>query len=129
MRSIRYPLLAGAVLMTSLSCQAQNPANPPAPAPAAAQASAAIEIPTTGVRTITLPTFDVAMPAGPGQATFQSACILCHSPRYVLMQPAFPKKTWMAEVDKMKKVYGAPILDEQIEPLVKYLVAIRGNGK
>jgi mono/diheme cytochrome c family protein len=89
-----------------------------------------LDIPTTGVRSITLPATDMpAMPPGPGMATFMSACVLCHTPRYVLMQPPFPKKTWMAEVDKMKKVYGAPILEDQVEPLVSYLVAIRGNGQ
>ena len=46
-----------------------------------------------------------------------------------MMQPNFPRKTWIAEVDKMKKVYGAPIQDEQVEPMVNYLVSIRGNGK
>ncbi len=110
-------------ILGALSCQGGDPATPTAPPPK-------IEIPTTGVRSITLPAIDMpTMPSEPGQATFMSACMLCHSPRYVLMQPPFPKKTWVAEVDKMKKVYGAPILDEQVEPLVNYLVAIRGNGQ
>ena len=47
----------------------------------------------------------------------------------VSRQPNFSKKKWTEEVDKMKKVYGAPIQDEQVEPIVNYLVAIRGNGQ
>ena len=69
------------------------------------------------------------MPTGPGYVTFSSICLTCHTPRYVLIQPVFPRKTWVAEVEKMKKVYGAPITDEQVEPVVNYLVSIRGNGQ
>jgi hypothetical protein len=92
-------------------------------------APAHVEIPTTGVHTITLPAIDTDLPPGPGKLTLVSACTACHSPRYVTMQPNFSKKKWTEEVDKMKKVYGAPIQDEQVEPIVNYLVAIRGNGQ
>jgi hypothetical protein len=88
-----------------------------------------VDVPTTGVRSITLPTIDTDLPPGPGKLTLVSACTFCHSPRYMTMQPNFSKKKWTEEVDKMKKVYGAPIQDEQVEPIVNYLVAIRGNGQ
>ena len=49
------------------------------------------------------------LPPGPYQDVFATQCVICHSPRYVLNQPAFPRKTWAAEVHKMVKSYGAPI--------------------
>ena len=52
----------------------------------------------------------------------------CHTPRYVLEQPPLPRKTWQAEVDKMRKTYGAPVPDEDVPPIVDYLVAVRGKG-
>lgn len=86
-------------------------------------------IPTTGTRSIKLPPIQTPMPPGPDQAAFMTNCIICHSPRYVLMQPLFSRKTWQAEVTKMKQVYGAPIEDKQMPAIVNYLVSVRGNGK
>jgi mono/diheme cytochrome c family protein len=81
-----------------------------------------------GVHTITLPPIaSPEMPEGPQKDLFTANCILCHTPRYVTMQPAFPRKTWQAEVEKMKKVYGAPIADDQMPHIVDYLVSIRGK--
>jgi len=81
-----------------------------------------------GVRTITLPPIAPPdLPDGPQKDTYTANCMLCHTPRYVSMQPAFPRKTWQAEVEKMKKVYGAPIADDQIPKIVDYLVSIRGK--
>jgi hypothetical protein len=126
------PLFALALAATTISCQTTK-------APTACDACdacevpatkpAALDLPTTGVRAITLPVIETELPPGPGKLTLVSACTLCHSQRYVTMQPSFSKKKWTEEVDKMKKVYGAPIQDEQVEPIVNYLVAIRGNGQ
>jgi hypothetical protein len=81
-----------------------------------------------GVYTITLPPIaPPEMPDGPQKDLFTGNCILCHTPRYVLMQPAFSRKTWQAEVEKMKKVYGAPIVDDQIPSIVDYLMSVRGR--
>jgi len=75
-----------------------------------------------GVYSIALPPIAPPdMPSGPEKDSFTANCMLCHTPRYVLMQPAFPRKTWQAEVEKMKKVYGAPIADDQIAHIVDYL--------
>ena len=67
------------------------------------------------------------LPPGPGQDVFATQCVICHSPRYVLNQPAFPRKTWTAEVHKMVKGYGAPIDPEQETEIVNYLVAWHGK--
>jgi mono/diheme cytochrome c family protein len=67
------------------------------------------------------------LPPGPYQDVFATQCVICHSPRYVLNQPAFPRKTWTAEVHKMVKGYGAPIDSQQETEIVNYLVAWHGK--
>jgi sulfite dehydrogenase len=47
----------------------------------------------------------------------------CHSADYVLTQPTgMPRSFWEAEVNKMKKVFGAPLPDDQMASIVDYLV-------
>jgi mono/diheme cytochrome c family protein len=67
------------------------------------------------------------LPPGPGQDVFATQCVICHSARYVLNQPIFPRKTWTAEVHKMVKGYGAPIVPEQEKKIVDYLVTWHGK--
>ena len=67
------------------------------------------------------------LPPGPGHDQFAAQCVICHSPRYVLNQPAFPRKTWTTEVHKMIKGYGAPIDSQQERGIVNYLVAWHGK--
>ena len=67
------------------------------------------------------------LPPGPGQDAFATQCVICHSPRYVLNQPAFPRKVWTAEVHKMVKGYGAPIDPAQEKVIVNYLVSWHGK--
>lgn len=66
------------------------------------------------------------LPPGPGRDEFATQCVICHSPRYVLNQPRFPRKVWTAEVHKMVVGYGAPILPEQEKQIVDYLVSWHG---
>jgi sulfite dehydrogenase (cytochrome) subunit B len=67
------------------------------------------------------------LPPGPGHDEFAAQCVICHSTRYVLNQPDFPRKTWTAEVQKMVKAYGAPIDADQQKAIVNYLVAWHGK--
>jgi mono/diheme cytochrome c family protein len=67
------------------------------------------------------------MPPGPGHEQFATQCVICHSPRYVLNQPIFPRKTWTAEVLKMVKVYGASITPNDQKQIVDYLVHSHGR--
>jgi mono/diheme cytochrome c family protein len=67
------------------------------------------------------------LPPGPGLDLFAAQCVVCHSPRYVLNQPIFPRKTWTAEVHKMVKAYGAPIDPSQEKEIVNYLVSWHGK--
>ena len=67
------------------------------------------------------------LPPGSGHDVFAAQCVVCHSPRYVLNQPLFPRKIWAAEVQKMVKAYGAPITSNEEEAIVNYLVSWHGH--
>ncbi len=71
----------------------------------------------------------VEMPDAPGRDRVQAMCIACHSLRYVLDQPPLPRKTWQAEVDKMKNAFGARFAPDDEARIVDYLVAIRGDTR
>jgi mono/diheme cytochrome c family protein len=84
-------------------------------------------LPGDSVHTIVLPHDEPLLPPGPGREEFVTACAVCHSPRYVTMQPQFSRSTWLSEVKKMKDVYGAHISDEQAVEITDYLVSINGK--
>ncbi len=108
--------VAGAAFLSVLRAQA-----PAAPKPAAATVQGSIH-------SIDVPRPDpVAMPPGPGLEAYNANCVICHTNRYVLMQPKFSRKTWEAEVTKMVNVYGAPIADAAQKEIVEYLMAVRGK--
>jgi cytochrome c551/c552 len=48
-------------------------------------------------------------------------CLICHSIEYVSMQPPMPRAFWKSSVQKMQQKYGAPIPEDQVEPVVDYL--------
>jgi len=80
------------------------------------------------VHTIVMPHDEPVFPPGPGRDEFVTACVVCHSPRYITMQPRFSRTTWLGEVNKMKDVYGAHISDEQVLRITDYLVSINGKA-
>lgn len=80
------------------------------------------------VHSITLPHDEPTFPPGPSREEFVTACVVCHSPRYITMQPRFSRSTWLSEVQKMKDVYGAHISDEQAAKITDYLVFINGKS-
>jgi mono/diheme cytochrome c family protein len=63
---------------------------------------------------------------GPNLETVQANCTGCHSADYIQTQPRGPKfgkDFWTAEVNKMIKVYGAPIDQADVSKIVDYLAA------
>jgi len=80
------------------------------------------------VHAIVMPHDEPVFPPGPGRDEFVTACVVCHSPRYITMQPRFPRTTWLSEVNKMKDVYGAHISDDQVLKITDYLVSINGKA-
>lgn len=76
---------------------------------------------------ITLPPDTLGFKTGAGAELATGQCLVCHSAHYVTTQPVLPRAFWKASVEKMQKKYGAPIPDDQIAPLVEYLVQTYGN--
>lgn len=71
-----------------------------------------------------LPEDTARLKPGPGAEVAEAHCLSCHSPDYIAMQPA--KKGhdfWAAEVNKMIKVYGAPIEEADAKAITDYLTA------
>jgi sulfite dehydrogenase (cytochrome) subunit B len=61
---------------------------------------------------------------GPGAEAAQGNCLVCHSADYVKMQPRDQGKAfWTAEVNKMIKVFGAPIGPGEAAKIIGYLSA------
>lgn len=58
---------------------------------------------------------------GEGRAETESFCAMCHSTRYITMQPPLPAATWEAEVNKMTKTFGAPIPEATAKRITSYL--------
>jgi sulfite dehydrogenase (cytochrome) subunit B len=75
---------------------------------------------------IELPEEIAAFKPGPGVEAAENNCLACHSADYINTQPFGPKfgrDFWTAEVTKMIKVYGAPIVDDDAKKIVDYLAA------
>src|SRR6202022_1610280 len=84
--------------------------------------------PDNPVHSVVMPHYEPVFPSGPGRDEFVTACVVCHSPRYITMQPRFSRATGLSEVKKMKDVYGATISDEQAQRITDYLVSINGKA-
>lgn len=112
-----------------VSCSSETPPasaeNNPAVNTASNSASKS-DTQTTG-KSIELPHYQPDFPPGEHKDLFVSRCGVCHSLRYVTIQPDFPKKTWAKEVDKMVKTYGAHIDKKEAEDIVEYLNSIKGK--
>ena len=67
---------------------------------------------------------------GPNVDVVRTNCIACHSTDYIVRQPASDAKKWEVEVQKMIKVYGAPISEADAKAIVQYLATAYGeNGE
>ena len=53
------------------------------------------------------PIYYPELPPGAGKDDVETNCELCHSPRYITMQPVMPAQAWADEVNKMRKTFGA----------------------
>ena len=76
--------------------------------------------------TIVLPHDEPTFPEGPGRQQFLTSCVVCHSPRYISMQPHFSRQGWASEVHKMGAAYGAHVTPEEEARIVTYIMTIRG---
>ena len=65
---------------------------------------------------------------GPGRQLVEANCVMCHSLDYIPMNsPFLDRKGWEASVNKMIKVMGAPVRDEDVAAIVDYLVQSYGK--
>ena len=70
----------------------------------------------------------VQLKDAPGRETVEKNCIACHSLDYIPLNSAFlDRKGWEGSVNKMIKVMGAPIPNEDIPEIVDYLVSNYGK--
>jgi mono/diheme cytochrome c family protein len=70
----------------------------------------------------------IALKEGQGRDKIEANCGGCHSLDYIPMNSVFlDRKGWDASVNKMIKVMGAPIPEQDIPALVDYLT--RNYGK
>lgn len=75
---------------------------------------------------IELPPETPALKDGPGKEVVMANCLMCHSTEYMTTQPALPAAGWKAIVVKMREKFGAPLSEDQVQPVVDYLVANYG---
>ncbi len=80
------------------------------------------------VRSITLPAIRIELKEGEGRVKTETLCNICHSTDYITTQPKFPRAQWTATVNKMIKVMGAPISNEDAKIIIGYLVTNYGTG-
>ena len=78
-------------------------------------------------KAIELPHYPPEFAPGAGRELFMTRCGMCHSLRYITMQPNFSKKAWSKEVDKMIKTYGAHINKKEAEEITEYLFSVKGK--
>ncbi len=83
---------------------------------------------TNAVHSIELPVIDTTLKPGRGLDKTSTLCNICHSVDYITMQPPFPRAQWTATVNKMIKVMGAPINDQDAKTIIDYLAANYGTG-
>ena len=111
--------------------RAEAPA-PVAAAPSAPATSALAKVAAAGITLasvgVTLPTSDRPYPDGPHADTINGNCLSCHSAGMVLTQPAMTRADWQGEVNKMVKVYKAPIEPADMTLIVDYLAALKPGG-
>lgn len=119
------PRLAYAIPAYAQSVNAQVAAVAAQVGPAAPKA----EMDAAGIRLrsvgFTFPTDGRAFPPGPGADTMAANCVSCHTPGMILNQPALTQAEWTGEVNKMVKVYKAPVDAVDIPAIVTYLASMK----
>ncbi|MCW5770652.1 MAG: cytochrome c [Rhodospirillaceae bacterium] len=72
---------------------------------------------------------DFVLKKGPGLDAVESGCGSCHTLDYIrINSPFMNEKVWTAEVNKMIKVFGAPIEPAAARTIIDYLVKHYGKA-
>ncbi len=70
----------------------------------------------------------IELKEGAGRALAEANCVACHSLDYIQMNsPFLDRKGWEASVNKMVKVMGAPVKEDDARAIVDYLSATYGK--
>jgi sulfite dehydrogenase (cytochrome) subunit B len=70
----------------------------------------------------------VTLKRAPGVETVEANCNSCHSLDYIQMNaPFLPPAKWDGEVNKMIRVFGAPIVETDAKTIAEYLKANYGG--
>ena len=81
---------------------------------------------TAPPRGIVLPPSDRVFPGvGPGAAAANGYCLMCHSYGMVATQPRLDDAQWLAEIDKMREAYKAPVPPAEVPVIAAYLRALQ----
>jgi hypothetical protein len=72
---------------------------------------------------------NVALKPGFGRDLVETRCGVCHSLDYLTMNaPFLNREGWETEVNKMVRVFGAPVGPVDTKIIVDYLVTNYGSG-
>jgi cytochrome c5 len=64
----------------------------------------------------------IELKAGPGHDLTAARCAICHSLDYIPGNaPVMNRAGWDKTIQKMRKVYGAPVTDEEAQQILDYL--------
>jgi mono/diheme cytochrome c family protein len=71
---------------------------------------------------------DIKLKSGDGVEVVDDNCAACHSLDYIQMNsPILDQKGWQKVVNKMVKIFGAPIAEDDQTKIVAYLTATYGK--
>ncbi len=73
---------------------------------------------------VDFPVSETPFPPGTGSEIATSQCLICHSAGMILRQPPLTQEQWLAEINKMRSAFGAPIPANQVDALANYLSRI-----
>jgi hypothetical protein len=72
-------------------------------------------------KTIQLPESHRTFTGGAIAQVANQYCLMCHSMGMISRQPPFDRKTWLAEVSKMRSAYHCPLPEDQVAKLADFL--------
>jgi hypothetical protein len=75
---------------------------------------------------VTLPASYEQFPVGPG-SELAGQCQICHSAAMVLNQPSLTEDEWKAIVNKMRKAYGAPVAEADVDAIAMYMTRVSAD--
>ena len=122
-KQLLLTLIAGVLFSVACKKKAEPNKTQEVPEPAAVHSFSV----NGSVREMSIGLENPKFPEGEGRSEFMSYCAMCHSLKYITMQPSFPRKVWDAEVTKMVVKYKAPIDSLTCKKITDYLVAIKST--